>query len=151
MKDVGSELIEIEFAQSERILTSVRAREGEQILDDVREALRFVAKDGEGFAVFGGRAIGFGEGYFGFATQDGHRCAQLVRGIRNEAALEFEGLLEALEQLIEGDGQLTEFIPSVRDCKTVVKIFRAHAAGLRGHGGNGSQAFSRQKISSDAG
>src|SRR5690348_14876035 len=76
----GDEFVEVEICQRQRKLAGVGASKGEQILDDVLEALGLRAQDAERFTVFLGRATLLRKGDVRFAAEDGDRSAKLVRG-----------------------------------------------------------------------
>src|SRR5208337_697400 len=119
-KNIAGELIEIEIPRRDRILPSVSARKREEILNDVGEPLGLVAKDGERFTIFSGRAIGPRERDFRFTAKYRDRRAQFVRGIGDEPALALERSFQPIEQVIERDGELTEFVALIRNGEAIV-------------------------------
>ena len=116
-KNVRGKFIEIEIPRSEWVLAGVGAREREEVLNDVGEALGLVAKNCEGFAVLGGRAVGPRKRDLRFTAKYGDRRAQFVRGIGDEAALALKGIFQPVEQIVEGDGELSEFIALIRSIR----------------------------------
>src|SRR5690242_4107111 len=94
----ADEFIEIKITRLKGILAGVRAREGEKVLHDVREALRLVVKHSQRFPVFLERPRRLRKRDFRFAAQNCNRSAQLVGGISHEAPLAFERLAETIKQ-----------------------------------------------------
>src|SRR5260370_15322001 len=128
MDAFAKELIEVEIKRLERILAGVRARQGEEVLDDMLQQLSFLAENSQRLAVFLLRAFLLRQGNLRFPAQDGYRGAQLVGGIRNEPSLAVEGLIEPIEQLIEGPRQLPEFVPGILHLQAFVEILLTDAA-----------------------
>ena len=114
-------------------MAGVGARKREEIFNDVGESLGLIAKDGKRFAIFRRRAVGPRKRDFRFAAENRDRRAQFVRGIGDEAALALEGIFQPVEQVIEGDGELAEFVALIRYAKTIVEIRGADGACLGGH------------------
>src|SRR5258708_38725047 len=79
--------------------------------------MRFVAQNCKRLAVFLGRAIGTGQGDFGFALQEGNRSAEFVGGVGYEAALLLERFFQAIEEFVEGKSERAEFIAGVGNFK----------------------------------
>jgi len=149
-EDLGSKLVEISFAKVQRVLASVGAGQREEVLDDVRQALRFVAKDGQGFAVVGEGAIVASESDFGFTAKNGDRSAELMRSVGDEAALLLERSFEALKKFVKAEAKLAKLVATIFDGEAVVEIGGAYGASLRGHSTDGSEALARQKVAPDA-
>src|SRR5258708_39587121 len=113
--------------------------------------MRFVAQNCKRLAVFLGRAIGTGQGDFGFALQDGNRSAEFVGGVGYEAALLLERFFQAIEEFVEGKSERAEFIAGIGNFKAFAEAGGAHAASLGGHIGYGGEALSGEEIAAGAG
>ena len=148
---LAGKLVEISFARIQRVLSGVSARESKEILDNVGETLRFVAKDGERVAIFGGRAIASGKSDFRFAAKNRDGSSEFVRGIGNEAALLFEGRFEAVEKLIKSDREPAKLVAGVFDHEAVAEIGSAHGTGLGSHGSDRSETLACEKIAANGG
>src|SRR6267154_2597681 len=151
MHALANEFIEVEIKRLERILAGVRARQGEEVLDDMLQPLSFLAESSQRLAVSLLRAFLLRQGNLRFPAQDGYRGAQLVGGIRNESSLAVEGLIEAIEQLIEGPRQLPEFVPRILHLEAFVEILRTDAARLCTHHHHWRETSPRQKIPAHTG
>src|SRR5258708_32135827 len=92
------------------MLASVGASQGEEVLDNVFEAVRFGSQDGQRLTIFLRRAIRLGKSYIRLTAQNRHRRAQFVRCVRYKPALLIKGLVEPAQQTGEGLRQRTEFI-----------------------------------------
>ena len=73
------------------------------------QALDFLQRAAQPLAPLG-RQGGFLDEAFEFAAQHGQRRAQLVRGIGHEAPRVLEGLIQALDHVVERDGQALQFV-----------------------------------------
>src|SRR5690348_6858976 len=89
-----------------------------------------------------------GHRHFGFTAKDCERGAQFVRGVGDEAPLPVERLVQAVQQVVENRGQLSEFVVSVLYRKAFVQIGRANSPRVRPHGYYRSETLSREEISS---
>src|SRR5262245_22741685 len=74
--------------------------EGEKLLGEAREPLDLVEAGAERVFVLDALAR-TPKRHFELRAEAGERRAQLVRGVRGEAPLSFEGLLDAPEHLVE--------------------------------------------------
>src|SRR5215831_9008072 len=73
-----------------------------------------------------------------------------MRRVCDKSALVFEGLVEAIQELIEGPREVTEFVPGISNKEPVVKIFRADAPGLAAHGHYRRKASASEKIATES-
>ncbi len=146
----GDKFIEVKIARLERVLTSIRAGECEEIFDDVSEPLGLLVKNAKRFAVFLSRADLLRKGDLRFTAQNRHRRPQFVRGIGDEALLVLERFAEPIKKAVEGTCQVAEFIPFILYRQTLVKVGSADAACLAAHGHDGSEALAREEVTSDA-
>src|SRR5690242_2688989 len=147
----GDELVEVEIRQHQRMLAGVGASEGEQILDDVLETFGLSAQDAERFAIFSGLAALLRESDVRFPIEDGDRSAQLVRSVRNEAALLLERTVKAIQQLVERLGKMAELIGGVFYGEAFMQVLRSDAPGLRAHGNDRREAAAGQEVAASAG
>ena len=70
----------------------------------------------------GGHRPGFGHRHVERGPHSGERCAQLVRGVGDELALERERALEPVEQLVEGVCELLELVVGAGEVQALVQV-----------------------------
>jgi hypothetical protein len=125
----GGEFGEIELHPFALGFAGVQPRQGNQALDDIREALNFLQHAPE--RVVGGfvdaRVL---REIFHFAAQDGQRRAQFVRGIGDEPFGILNGVLQPANHVIERNGKALHFITGARDGQTLAEIVLGNLLGL---------------------
>ena len=89
------------------------AGEVDEIGDEQRQLLELGDQVGAQALVVGGREAAAGE-HLEVGAQRGERRAQLVRGVRDEAALRALGLVERLEHRVERAGEARELVVAAR-------------------------------------
>ena len=116
----------------------VGPREEQEGLDDPPEPLRLVPDPSQRPSVFLDRSVA-SKGDVDLADQGRQGGSELMRGVAREPRLAFEGLVPAVEQSVEGDGQVFELVvrPDVRELTP--RLLRAQLARGRGHPGERRQ------------
>ncbi|MPM74274.1 hypothetical protein SDC9_121259 [bioreactor metagenome] len=111
-----------EFSEAHRLrldgnFAALHAGEREQRFDEVVESLRFLQHAANGFTQRS-RIVSMPQRDLTDSAERSQRRAQFVRGVGSEA-LEFgEGIVEALQGLIEDGCQLAEFIMRIAHGQT---------------------------------
>jgi len=105
-------------------------RQAQQCVDEIRQPIDLFEHAAHGFFVFCWRP-GFPESGFTNATDDGQRCAELVRGVGREAAELLERRLEACERLVDNRGQPSNFVVLIRHGQALVQAVSRNASRFR--------------------
>ena len=103
---VVDELVEVDEILVQDLALLVGARKEQQLLDEVLHILSLRADRGD--ALLEDLRIGSAPAreQVGVAENDRHRCPELMRGIRDEALLLIEAALQAVEHVVERQGEL---------------------------------------------
>src|SRR5256885_11567511 len=115
------------------------------------EALRLGVKDCQRFAIFFRGPLVSRERYFRLASQNGYGSTEFVRSVRHEAPLTLERRIDTLQQLIEGGGEMPEFVVLVVNGQALMQVGGADPTGAIAHGDDWSEAFSGENVPACAG
>ena len=98
--DAREELVDVDVLDAERDPASVAARDQEQVLGELREALRLARRRGHRGPQFGDRAR-LARGQLELGAEQRERRPQLVARVGDELPLTLEGRLEPVEHLVQ--------------------------------------------------